>query len=258
MLDHQSVQQANEDDVRVILGWLEREYREDGEGFWSNRRKISRSFEEGDLWVIRKDGGAIAFQIGDYGTDVVCVRKDHRRQGYGTALFEFSLTQAIRDNVNVLAGECLTGDSFLFWEKMGFEPYGGGAPITVRRVLHRDHEISADLPRIEVTVSFYPEAVVYSSGVSPLRVHHLTAGRLKNGCIRLPYRVVGMVDDEKPSKDLVVRIVVDGGELCFCKAKYDEAKAIGVRYDGKGHSFYIDEIIPVKDTQETTCQDPAA
>lgn len=31
VLDHQNVQQANEDDVRVILGWLERKYREDGE-----------------------------------------------------------------------------------------------------------------------------------------------------------------------------------------------------------------------------------
>lgn len=247
MLDHQSVQQANEDDVRVILGWLEREYREDGEGFWSNRRAISRSFEEGDLWVIREDGDAIAFQIGDYGTDVVCVRKDRRRRGYGTALVEFSVAQAKRDDVNVLAGECLSADSFSFWEKMGFEPYGGGAPITIRQVLHRAHNISPGLPRVEVTVSFYPEAALYSPGVSPLGVHPLTAGRLKNGCIRLPYRVVGIAED----KDLVVKIVVDGGELCFCKAKYDEAKAIGVRYDSKGDSFYIDEIKPVKDQENS-------
>ncbi len=243
MLDHQSVQQANEDDVGVILGWLEREYREDGEGFWSDRRKISRSFEEGDLWVIREDRDAIAFQIGDYGTELVCVRKDRRRHGYGTALVEFSLTQAIRDNVNVLAGECLTAGSFSFWKKMGFEPYGGGSPITVRRVLHRAHDISPELPRVEVTVSFYPEAAIYSSGVSPLGVHPLTAGRLKNGRITLPYRVVGIAE----GKDLVVSIVVDGAELCFCKAKYDEAEAIGVRYDSKGDSFYIDEIKPVKD-----------
>ena len=43
---------ATENDLKVILGWLEREYEEDEEGFWSNRCTITRSFrEEGDLWV---------------------------------------------------------------------------------------------------------------------------------------------------------------------------------------------------------------
>ena len=62
---------------------------------------------------------------------------------------------------------------------------------------------------------------------------------------------MGIADEEKLGKDLVVRIVVDGGELCFCKAKYDEAKAIGVRYDSKGDNFYIDEIKPVKDQENS-------
>ena len=55
---------ATENDLKVILGWLEREYEEDEEGFWSNRCTITRSFrEEGDLWVISKDGEAAAFQV---------------------------------------------------------------------------------------------------------------------------------------------------------------------------------------------------
>ena len=35
---------ATENDLKVILGWLEREYEEDEEGFWSNRCMITRSF----------------------------------------------------------------------------------------------------------------------------------------------------------------------------------------------------------------------
>ena len=70
---------ATENDLKVILGWLEREYEEDEEGFWSNRCMITRSFrEDRDLWMIRKDCEAVAFQVGVYGTDIACVRqRDH-------------------------------------------------------------------------------------------------------------------------------------------------------------------------------------
>ena len=244
--DRKEVLQATEDDLNVILDWLERECQEDGGGFWSNRGVIARSLEDDDLWAIRECGHTIAFQVGKYGTDIVCVRKDYRSQGYGTALFNFSLARTIEDDVNILCGECSPPTSLPFWQKMGFEQYGDssvGAPITVRRVLHRKHDIDAMLPKIEATVSFYPGAAIYSSeGETPFKVHRLTGGLLENGGVKLPYRVIGLADDEKPGKDLVVKIVVDGDELCFCKAKYDEAKATGVQYDSKGHNFYIDEI----------------
>ena len=74
---------ATENDLKVILGWLEREYAEDEKGLWSNRCTITRSFrEDRDHWVIRKDGEAVAFQVGVYGTDIVCVWKDDRGQRY--------------------------------------------------------------------------------------------------------------------------------------------------------------------------------
>ena len=242
---------ATEADLKVILGWLEREYEQDGEGFWSNRKLISRSLrEDGDLWVIRKDGEAVAFQVGAHGTSIVCVRKDSRGQGYGATLADFSVTRALEENVNVLQGECCPRNSLPFWEKMGFERYGDlspWAPITVRRVLHRKHEMPTDLPSIEVTVSFYPEAVLHSSDVPPLYVHRLTGGLLDNGNVRLPYRAIGLTDDAHP-KDLVVKIEVNGDEVYFCKAKYDEAKAVGVHRGVEGASYYIDEIVVVTTT----------
>ena len=72
---HRNVIRATDVDVSVILGWLEREYNEDREGFWCNRSVILQSLENGDLWVIRDRGVAVAFQVGDYGTDIVSVRQ---------------------------------------------------------------------------------------------------------------------------------------------------------------------------------------
>lgn len=235
---------ATDADLSVILGWLEREYSEDREGFWCNRSVISQSLENGDLWVIRDRGVAVAFQVGDYGTDIVSVRKDLRRHGYGSALFKFSLAHAFENNVNILRGECSPRSSLPFWLKMGFEQYGSlslGAPVNVRRVLHREHEISSDLPKMEVSVSFFPEQALYATGVSALKVHELTGG-LIDGRVRLPYRVIGLADDAQPG-DMVVKIGVGVDERCFCKAKYGEARAAGVKYDRVGHTFYMDEIV---------------
>ena len=241
---YRKVIRATEVDLSVILGWLEREYKEDGEGFWCNRSVISQSLENGDLWVIRDRGVAVAFQVLDYGTDIVSVRKDLRRHGYGGTLFEFSLAHAFEDNVNILRGKCSPPSSLPFWLKMGFERYGDlsfGAPVNVRRVLHREHEISSDLPKMEVSVSFFPEKVLYATDVSALKMHELTGGSI-DGRVRLPYRVIGLADDAHPG-DMVVKIAVGVDERCFCKAKYDEAKAAGVNYDRVGHTFYMDEIV---------------
>ena len=242
--DHGEVVQAATVDLSSILGWLEREYQEDGEGFWCNRRVIAESLDNGDLWVIREHGDAVAFQVGDYGTDIVCVRKDRQCYGYGTALFNCSLVRAIEDNVNVLHGECSPPNSLPFWQKMGFEQYGDlslGAPVNVRRVLHREHDIPSDLPKMEVSVRFFPEHALYETGVPPIKVHQVTGGLIDNR-VRLPYRIIGLADDAHP-RDLVVKIVVDDGERCFCKAKHDKAKAVGVKYDREGHNFYVDEIL---------------
>ena len=235
---------ATEDDLRLILGWLQREYEEDGEGFWCNRGVITRSFhEDHNLWVIREAGEAVAFQVGDYGTDIVCVRKDRRGRGYGTTFVHFSVDRALEDDVNVLKGECSPTSSLPFWEKMGFERYEDpNAWVAVRRVLHRDHDIPVDLPEVEVIVSFYPEDAIYLSEVSPFKVHRLIGGLLDSGKVRLPCRVIGLTDGAYP-KDLVVKVEAGGVQLCFCKAKYDEAQAVGVQRGRESASYYIDEVV---------------
>ena len=206
--------------------------------------------ENGNFLVIREDGEAVAFQVRqhDYMTGILCVRKDRQRQGYGTALASFSVTRAYKNNVNVLYRECTPPSSLPFWEKMGFERYSDPisiSSITVRRVLHRKHDIPADLPRVGVTVGFYRENALHQPGVSPFKVHQLMGGLLKNGNVKLPCRVIGL-DVDVYKDDLVVKIEVDGDELCFCKSKYDSAEAVGVQRGRECASYYIDEIVTAK------------
>ena len=240
-------ERATKQDLQEVLNWLKSEYLEDGEGFWCNRGIIKRSFKDENLWVIREDGEAVAFQVGDYATDILCVRKDRQRRGFGTVLFESSLARAMKDNLNVLAGECSPQSSLPFWLKQGFERYHdptGTRGIHVRKVLQREYDVPAGLPKVEITISFYPEAALYRPNVSPLEINHLVGSLDSSGAIKISRRVLGLADDEPKNRDLVVKIVVNGVERCFCKAKHPEAKAVGVLRDSRGGAFYIDEIAP--------------
>lgn len=240
------VVKATAADLAAVLGWLEREYEHDGEGFWCNRRIIESALEHGDLWVIHRDDEPVAVQVGDYAPDILSVRKDCRRQGLGDALFAASLRRAIDDNVNVLSIECSPHSSWRFWQRHGFERFGDlsewGA-ITARRILPRSFDISSDLPSADVTIGFYPEAATYGRGeVAAIASHRLRGGRLDDGAILLERRVIGLTADEPEGKDLVVKIEVDGEVRCFCKAKYEEAEDVGVTHDWKGGAYYIDAI----------------
>jgi GNAT superfamily N-acetyltransferase len=241
------VERATREDLATVLGWLEREYRRDGEGFWCNRNIIRRSFDRGELWIARHNGKAVAFQVGNYAPDILCVRKDRRHQGFGSALFEAALARAYEGNVNVLSGECSPPTSLPFWEKHGFERYGDMSDwgkIIVRRVLQRHFDIPASLPRATVAIAFFPESASYRQVVAPLAVHKVKAGRLADGALMLERRVIGLADDEPERRDLVVKIEVDDVVRCLCKAKYDEAQKAGVRRDYMGNTFYIDVVSP--------------
>lgn len=240
------IEKATVSDLATILGWLEREYAKDGDGFWCNRAIIERSLELDDLWVVRKGGEAVAFQVGNYAADIVSVRKDWRRKGLGDALFAASLERARRDGVNVLSIECSPRSSWTFWQRHGFVRFGDMrefGKITARRVLARTFDIPPELPSAEVVISFYPEHATYGrEETPPIAAHHVRGGRMDDGTITLERRVVGLCDDEPEGRDLAVKIEVDGVVRCFSKAKYEEAEESGVVRDWIGGAFYIDAV----------------
>ena len=244
------VVKATRRDLDEILGWLEREYAEDGgEGFWANRHLIENAqIQHDDLWVVREGERAVAFQVGNYSPEIVSVRKELRHLGLGQKLFSASLRRSIDDNVNVLRVECAPSTSLGFWQKMGFEQYHDRyrpSSLLARMILDREFELPEGLPSSEVRVSFFPEAAGYGyqdKQIPPIVEWTVAGSATPQKTILLERRVLCLSDSEPSGKDLVVRIEIDGAELCFCKAKYEEAEACGVLRDRHGGCFYIDEV----------------
>lgn len=241
------VVRATDDDLATILGWLEIEYHEDDEsGFWCNRHSIEQGHREwDDLYVVRQGGEAVAFQAGIYSPSISSTRKDARRQGYATALFEAGRERAIADNVNLLDIECTPRTSWPFWQKRGFVRYGNmgeWATITARMELERYFDLPREAERKLVHVAFYPEEKKWGEGAEPIRAITLQSAVLPDGSLQLPRRAVGITDDI-PRGDMVVEIAVDGDVICCEKAKY--ADGFGVQRDTRGGTFYIDKVLAI-------------
>lgn len=239
------VVQATQADLDCILGWLEREHEEDGQGFWVNKRLIIEALESAELTVIRDGGAAVAFQVGKHAPDISSVRKDRRGRGYGSALFETGLRRAINDDVNVLNITCAPATSWTFWRRFGFEPTSPvqeWGEVKARRILEREYELPEGAP-VDVEIAFYPEEATYGSGeaVEPYAVYRPKSARLADNTIALDRRVVGIKPDGVWG-DLVVRVVVEREERCFCKAKYEEAEAVGVIKNRLDGTYYLDQI----------------
>jgi GNAT superfamily N-acetyltransferase len=246
---------ATRKDLACILEWLEREYDEDGgSGFWCNSSVITKALDKPEsLWVIRRNGEAVAFQVGKYAAEILSVRKDHRKCGMATSLVEASIRRAKTADVNVLSVQCAPETSLAFWKRMGFTKYSCPRKpnyVMARRVLPRTFGLPSNSSPVKVVIGFYPEKALYSSrrDVPPL-VEHCVAGVLDlDGSIMLEQRVFGLCDDEPDNRDLTIKIEVNGVEHCFCKAKHSGARTVGVQHDGIGNTFYVDRVIPLSAT----------
>lgn len=238
------VVKATQEDLDCILAWLESEHHADGAGFWCNKRLIISALESDELTIVREGRDAVAFQVGTYAPEITSIRKDRRGEGYGTALFEAGRLRALDDNVNVLDITCAPASSWNFWQRFGFEAIGPvreWGEVKARLIIERRHELPDGKPA-DVEIAFYPEEATYrEERVDPYATHRPKAIRLADGLIELDQRVIGIKPDAARG-DLAIRIVVDGEERCFCKAKNDDAETAGVirnRFDG---TYYLDQI----------------
>lgn len=235
------VVQGTREDADEILRWLKAEFEIDHEGFWSNRNLINRAVDDEELWVIRESDVAVAFQVGTYAPDILCVRQDRQGQGLGSTLFAATLARAEADDVVILDITCMPRESLSFWRKQGFEPTGPvleWGEIPARRILGRTFQLPDDLPKAQVEVLFHSEQALYDDTIGPFDSQIVTGAVMADGEIALERRVIGVSPD---SRDLAVKLLVDGRELCFCKAKYPEAEALGIRR-AKGSAFLIDVV----------------
>jgi len=234
---------ASVDDLRAILKWLEEEFEAEGQGFWNNRGSIERAYQKGELWVIRRQGQAVAFQARDEEPRLISVKRNHRRHGLGSALIVAMIKRAQAAGTPVLFDECATEEGLALCLKHGFERHYKAYEqnkVFVRLWLPPLRvELSSHLPKVSVVISFYPEAALYKKAESvPSDMDSVTGVRLKCGEVILEQRVVGLSTGEIEN-DLVVKIEIDGAQVYFGKAKYGDEAGVE-KYDQ--HVFLIRRI----------------
>ena len=76
--------------------------------------------------------------------------------------------------------------------------------------------------------------------------HHVEGVNANDGSIMLNQRIVGLSHLGEDNQDTVVKVEVDGVVRCFCKAKHERAKAVGVQYDSSGGTYFIDRVNPIE------------
>ena len=244
------VVEATPEDIACVIAWLKSEYDEDGKGFWCNYNLISDALSKpGDMWVVRRDREAVAFQLGRYSADILSVRKGYRGMGLGAALVEASVVRALRDDVNALSVRCEPKESLGFWERVGFVRYGyleSYSDVKAYRILSRAFALPTSPSSIDIIVGFYPESSVYGDAkdVLPIVEYRVVGAHANDGSIMLNQRVVGLSHYGGKNRDTVVKVEVDGVVRCFCKAKYERARVVGVQHDPLGNTYFIDRVNP--------------
>jgi GNAT superfamily N-acetyltransferase len=233
---------GSEEDLTIILEWLEQEHQEDGEGFWSNRQTLQDFAKCGELYIIRRQGAPVGFQVGRHAPVIISIRKDYRRTGLGSALIEASVERAFHDDINVLEVELISDEALAFACALGFkrfrDPFRPNTRLA-RYVIERELDLPEDGERIAVTIAFALER-----GRNPHPPIHVAGVRCSDGSIALERRVVGLFTSDFYGGDLLVGVEVDGVQLYSGEAKSDQARRLGVTRDRQLLSFYLDRIIP--------------
>lgn len=236
------IRPATSADLGPILEWLERDFAY-GEGFWGNRNLIEKGVEEEELFVGEAGGQVVAFLLGSARQmDILEVRPEARGNGFGRQMAQFGLERAAAVDAAVAEVECSPEESLLFWQRMGFRPYARPHDRSVRawRPLTKTFPLAPEATRAAVRIEALPEDALYGEAAAPLAIHEPAAAR-QDGQIQLSQRVALF---ERPERgDLALRIIIDGHQLYFDKAKYPEAAKLGVSRDPKG-CFYIDALRP--------------
>jgi len=127
--------------LQEILKWLKEEKQSTGEGFYCNRRVISKAFHEGRFHCLFGSELAVAFIVLDiYGNEseisILEVHPAHRGCGFGTLLVKHSISYLKERGVNIVDVECTPPQSESFWRGRGFTdynpPFGSSGTVYLR------------------------------------------------------------------------------------------------------------------------------
>lgn len=207
-------------------------------GFRCNWDSVKKGWRERDrnVDVLLVDGKAIGFLNN---TDILEIAPAYRGMGYGALLSDFMLKRAFDEGHSFVDIEIAPEEAVGFWIKQGFTIHSDTwSEILAHRKLVRALPLG-DGKRVSVRIEYYREDAAYGGG-SPFSVFQGEGELLPNGSIQLPERVHGTDYTLRSNIDNHVRIVVEGKERYFGRAKYGAAH--GAARDPLG-LHYIDRII---------------
>lgn len=214
-------------------------------GFRCNWDSVKRSWREGrvrvDILVV--DDQAVGFLDG---TDILEIRPDLRRAGYGRVLADFMVKLAYDEGRSVVEIEIAPPTAEPFWKRMGFtsvpDRQGSGGGIYAYKILPRTFRL-AEGERVPFSVAFYSEEERHKDDPKPLAQFSGLGERLSDGTVQLPERASCFHPTDNGHGDYFVRIEIEGRLLHFDKAKREMSKRYGVECD-KGFTYFLDRISP--------------
>jgi hypothetical protein len=196
----------------------------------------SGAHREGDLlvYIDPQTQQPVAYQWGGLlSPGILEVRNDWRGRGIGIgigkSMVEHCLAVAAQAGDDLLWIQCTPSSSIPFWQHMGFTILRGHVSHEQEnhayRVLSRVHGPQEGDATAQVSIEWFPECRKWDKATAPAVAQVLKGVWLDNE-LALAQRASffrRLVDG-----DVVVRVVVDGQEWYFDKAKYESALALGV------------------------------
>lgn len=221
-------------------------------GFRCNWNSVRRTWSEGTatVHVLMVEGEPIGFLDGK---DILEIRPDFRKHGYGRLLAQFMLDRFRDEGRSVLEIEIAPRSAEPFWRRMGFsvvpDRRGPGGGIYAYKAFDSTFGLPADAD-VDFSVEFFTEEQRYEDKPVPFTTISGKGQRLRDGSVQLPNRAVCFDPTHEGHHDYFVRICVDGRQLLFDKVKYDESRALGVGHDA-GNVYFVERILMPDDLPET-------
>lgn len=237
------VRPATDADIKHIEAWLPTD--RSIETLAMNWNITLKMFKKGavSVWEDGISNQPVAYCWGSLNSDssILEVHPEYRGLGIGRAMANFMIEEAISANDPLLEIEIAPISAELFWQKMGFQTRWEGYRCIGRRVLELRQPLTDGISR-SVTVEFLPENALWSTKSVPvaLETHNVIGRETFDGKITLEKCVAHFYLPD--GADLVIDVMVDGRSRYRGKAKYQDAKTIGVKECMSG--FMIGEILP--------------
>jgi len=243
-----SIRRSEPADLDAIYNWLIEEEAQGVHGnFLCNWSVIERAHRDGDLlvYVDGRTGLVLSFQLGGLiRPGILQVRHACRGTGIGRKMVQRCISLASKRDQCLLYIECKPSTSIRFWQRMGFTLIeSANGKNYAYQIIDKPLQLPDQGAVVTVMIRFFPEARKWEPDTKPYVVLSPPARLAPDGTVYLAHRIQFHEEAFPNVRDVVVEIELEGSSQYCDKAKYDEARQIGVMRCING--YYIDVVHPV-------------